>query len=96
MRNTIVGNTALYGATTGEAYLCGVAGERFAVRLSGATAVIEAHSADTLKGVGDFARKRGVWLRPIGRWLYTMPAYITSETEMTRITDVMKAWFLEG
>jgi glutamate synthase (NADPH/NADH) large chain/glutamate synthase (ferredoxin) len=40
-RNTIVGNTALYGATTGEAYLCGVAGERFAVRLSGATAVIE-------------------------------------------------------
>jgi glutamate synthase (NADPH/NADH) large chain/glutamate synthase (ferredoxin) len=41
VRNTIVGNTALYGATTGEAYLCGVAGERFAVRLSGATAVIE-------------------------------------------------------
>jgi len=40
-RNTIVGNTALYGATTGEAYLCGVAGERFAVRLSGATAVVE-------------------------------------------------------
>jgi len=41
IRNTIVGNTALYGATTGEAYLCGVAGERFAVRLSGATAVVE-------------------------------------------------------
>ena len=41
VRNTIVGNTALYGATTGEAYLCGVAGERFAVRLSGATAVVE-------------------------------------------------------
>ncbi|MDR2851923.1 MAG: glutamate synthase subunit alpha [Burkholderiaceae bacterium] len=41
MRNIVVGNTALYGATTGEAYLCGVAGERFAVRLSGATAVVE-------------------------------------------------------
>jgi glutamate synthase (NADPH/NADH) large chain len=40
-RNTIVGNTALYGATTGEAFFSGVAGERFAVRLSGATAVIE-------------------------------------------------------
>jgi len=40
-RNIIVGNTALYGATTGEAFLAGVAGERFAVRLSGATAVVE-------------------------------------------------------
>jgi glutamate synthase (NADPH) large chain len=40
-RNIIVGNTVLYGATSGEAYLRGVAGERFAVRLSGATAVVE-------------------------------------------------------
>ncbi|MGP9566555.1 adenosylmethionine--8-amino-7-oxononanoate transaminase [Halomonas sp. AOP5-B2-8] len=64
------------------------------VRVLGATAVIEAHSAETLKGVGDFARASGVWLRPIGRWLYTMPAYITSEAEITQITDVMKAWFL--
>jgi glutamate synthase (NADPH/NADH) large chain/glutamate synthase (ferredoxin) len=40
-QNIIIGNTALYGATTGEAFLCGVAGERFAVRLSGATAVVE-------------------------------------------------------
>ena len=41
----IIGNTALYGATCGEAFIGGVAGERFAVRNSGATAVIE--------GVGD-------------------------------------------
>jgi glutamate synthase (NADPH/NADH) large chain len=41
----IVGNTVLYGATEGEAYFHGVAGERFAVRNSGATAVVE--------GVGD-------------------------------------------
>ncbi|CAN7410971.1 glutamate synthase-related protein [Pseudorhodoferax sp. LjRoot39] len=41
VRNIIVGNTVMYGATTGEAYFCGVAGERFAVRLSGATAVVE-------------------------------------------------------
>ena len=40
-QNTIVGNTVLYGATTGQAYFSGVAGERFAVRLSGATAVVE-------------------------------------------------------
>jgi len=41
----IVGNTVLYGATTGECYFRGVAGERFAVRNSGAVAVVE--------GVGD-------------------------------------------
>ncbi|EPY02917.1 glutamate synthase large subunit [Magnetospirillum fulvum] len=43
--NIIVGNTVLYGAIEGEAYLRGVAGERFAVRNSGAIAVVE--------GVGD-------------------------------------------
>lgn len=43
--NTIVGNTVMFGATSGEAFFSGVAGERFAVRLSGATAVVE--------GVGD-------------------------------------------
>ncbi len=41
----IIGNTALYGATAGEAFIAGAAGERFAVRNSGATAVVE--------GVGD-------------------------------------------
>ncbi len=41
IRNTIVGNTVMYGATAGEAFFSGVAGERFAVRLSGATAVVE-------------------------------------------------------
>ncbi|HYG69869.1 MAG TPA: glutamate synthase subunit alpha, partial [Anaeromyxobacteraceae bacterium] len=43
--NVIIGNVALYGATGGEAYVRGVAGERFAVRNSGALAVVE--------GVGD-------------------------------------------
>lgn len=43
--NIIVGNVALYGATSGEAYINGVAGERFCVRNSGAYAVVE--------GVGD-------------------------------------------
>jgi glutamate synthase (NADPH/NADH) large chain len=40
-RNTIIGNTVLYGATAGEAFISGVAGERFAVRNSGAVAVVE-------------------------------------------------------
>jgi glutamate synthase domain-containing protein 3 len=44
-KNILIGNVALYGATSGEAFFNGVAGERFAVRNSGATAVVE--------GVGD-------------------------------------------
>jgi glutamate synthase (NADPH/NADH) large chain len=39
--NTIAGNALLYGATSGEVYICGQVGERFAVRNSGANAVIE-------------------------------------------------------
>ena len=39
--NTIIGNTCLYGATAGELFAAGQAGERFAVRNSGATAVVE-------------------------------------------------------
>lgn len=40
-KNIIIGNTVLYGATSGEIYISGIAGERFAVRNSGATAVVE-------------------------------------------------------
>ena len=40
-QNILVGNVVLYGATGGEAFFCGKAGERFAVRNSGATAVVE-------------------------------------------------------
>ena len=60
----IVGNVALYGATSGEAFFNGMAGERFAVRNSGATAVVE--------GVGDhgceyMTRGTVVVLGPTGR-----------------------------
>lgn len=41
VENIIAGNTTLYGATSGEAYFNGIVGERFAVRLSGASAVVE-------------------------------------------------------
>ena len=41
LANIIVGNTVMYGATSGEAYFRGVAGERFCVRNSGASAVVE-------------------------------------------------------
>jgi glutamate synthase (NADPH) large chain len=63
-RNVIAGNVALYGATSGEAYIRGIAGERFAVRNSGARAVVE--------GVGDHGCEymtggRVVVLGPTGR-----------------------------
>ena len=62
--NIIAGNTILYGATEGEVYLRGVAGERFAVRNSGASAVVE--------GVGDHGCEymtggRVVVIGPTGR-----------------------------
>ena len=62
--NTIVGNVALYGATGGQAYIRGIAGERFCVRNSGAEAVVE--------GVGDHGCEymtggRVVVLGPTGR-----------------------------
>ena len=62
--NVIIGNVALYGATSGDAFVRGVAGQRFAVRNSGATAVVE--------GVGDHACEymtggRVVVLGPTGR-----------------------------
>jgi glutamate synthase (NADPH/NADH) large chain len=51
--NIIIGNTALYGATSGELYAAGVAGERFCVRNSGAVAVVEGagdHCAEYMTG----------------------------------------------
>lgn len=62
--NIIVGNVAFYGATSGEAYICGVAGERFCVRNSGAHAVVESvgdHGCEYMTG------GRVVVLGPTGR-----------------------------
>ena len=62
--NIIVGNVALYGATGGEAYICGMAGERFGVRNSGVTAVVESvgdHGCEYMTG------GRVVVLGPAGR-----------------------------
>jgi glutamate synthase (ferredoxin) len=51
--NIIIGNVGLYGATSGEVYICGMAGERFAVRNSGVDAVVEAvgdHGCEYMTG----------------------------------------------
>jgi len=62
--NIIIGNVALYGATNGEAYINGIAGERFCVRNSGAKAVVEGigdHGCEYMTGgvavvLGEFGR----------------------------------------
>jgi glutamate synthase (ferredoxin) len=62
--NVIIGNVAFYGATSGEAYVCGMAGERFCVRNSGVNAVVEAvgdHGCEYVTG------GRVVVLGPTGR-----------------------------
>ena len=63
-KNIIIGNVALYGATSGEAYINGIAGERFCVRNSGAKAVVEGvgdHGCEYMTGgvaliIGDIGR----------------------------------------
>ncbi len=62
--NVIIGNVALYGATSGEAFIAGMAGERFCVRNSGATAVVEGvgeHGCEYMTG------GRAVILGPTGK-----------------------------
>ena len=99
-KNVLIGNVALYGATSGEAYFRGVAAERFCVRNSGATAVIE--------GVGDHGLEymtggRAVVLGPTGRnfaagmsggvaWVYDpQDRFLTNcnleMVELERVTD---------
>ncbi len=65
--NSIIGNVALYGATSGEVFICGRAGERFAVRNSGVSAVVEGvgdHGCEYMTGgtvvvLGDIGRNFG-------------------------------------
>src|SRR6202007_3470209 len=62
--NVIIGNVAFYGATGGEAYIRGLAGERFCVRNSGVNAVVQAvgdHGCEYMTG------GRGVVLGTTGR-----------------------------
>ena len=62
--NIIIGNVALYGATSGEAYIAGMAGERFCIRNSGVTAVVEGvgeHGCEYMTG------GRAVILGPTGK-----------------------------
>ncbi len=63
-------------------------------RVLGAMGVIECHSESTLAEISQFAITEGVWLRPIGPYLYTMPPYTINLDELRKITTVMVQWIL--
>lgn len=63
-------------------------------RVLGAIGVLEFESPSNLVGFKEFACSKGVWLRPYSKWLYTMPPYVISESELRRVTTVMKEWVL--
>ena len=59
----------------------------------GGTGVVEVRQKEDLASIQRFAANRGVWLRPFGRYVYTMPPYIISEDELLAVTGVIKQWF---
>lgn len=79
-QNVIVGNTVLYGATSGRLFAAGIAGERFAVRNSGAVAVIEGagdHCAEYMTGgmivvLGDVGRNFGAGMSGGEAYVYDL------------------------
>jgi adenosylmethionine---8-amino-7-oxononanoate aminotransferase len=62
-------------------------------RVLGATGVIEVFNEEDLEGFQEFAMQRGVWLRPFSKYLYTMPPYVISSEELSKITATMKDFF---
>ena len=92
--NIIVGNVAFYGATNGEAYIRGIAGERFCVRNSGVNAVVEAvgdHACEYMTG------GRVVVLGPTGRnfaaGMSGGVAYVLMKQEIS-IPAATKKWLI--
>ena len=61
------------------------------VRTLGAVGVAELASTPSPETVQRIVRETGVWLRPFGPWLYTMPPFVASPEELTRITRAMRA-----
>ena len=57
------------------------------VRVKGAIGVVELRDPDHLNGVQQQLVERGVWLRPFGKLLYTMPPYIISPSQLSQITS---------
>ena len=59
------------------------------VRALGAVGVLELEKMPSVEQVFATVGKHGVWLRPFGNWLYTMPPFVMSEAELSRVTAAM-------
>lgn len=59
------------------------------IRIKGAMACIEVYDVKTIQSAQKIAVENGVWLRPFGHYLYTMPPYIVTNKELKKITDIM-------
>ncbi len=92
--NIIVGNTVLYGAIAGEAFLNGVAGERFAVRNSGAIAVVEGtgdHCCEYMTGgivvvLGETGRNFGAGMSGGLAYVYDPDGTFAAQCNMSMVT----------
>ena len=61
------------------------------VRVLGGIGVIEAHDQIPTAKTQEISTAHGVWLRPFGKLLYTMPPYVSTDADLTMITDAMVA-----
>lgn len=92
--NSIVGNVAFYGATSGEAYIRGMAGERFAVRNSGAKAVVEGvgdHGCEYMTGgvvviLGNIGRNFAAGMSGGVAYIYDRNADVASKVNMEMVS----------
>jgi glutamate synthase (ferredoxin) len=102
--NIIIGNVALYGAVTGEAYINGVAGERFCVRNSGAKAVVEGigdHGCEYMTGgiavvLGEFGRNFAAGMSGGIAYLYSEDGTFDEKKfnlEMVELEDLLESDF---
>ena len=100
-KNVIIGNVALYGATSGSAYINGIAGERFCVRNSGATAIVEGigdHGCEYMTGgtviiLGDFGRNFAAGMSGGIAYIYNKNAYFDEKKfnlEMVELESLKK------
>jgi glutamate synthase (ferredoxin) len=100
--NIIIGNVALYGATQGEAYINGIAGERFCVRNSGAKAVVEGigdHGCEYMTGgvaviLGEFGRNFAAGMSGGIAYLYSKTGSFDEKKfnlEMVELEDLQES-----
>jgi glutamate synthase domain-containing protein 2/glutamate synthase domain-containing protein 1/glutamate synthase domain-containing protein 3 len=99
--NIIIGNTAFYGAINGEAYISGIAGERFCIRNSGLNAVVEGvgdHACEYMTGgrvliLGACGRNFGAGMSGGIAYVYADKKYFTRQynSQMVNIEDADKA-----